>query len=198
MRWIDLHDLVVVLLTTLQHPHSLSQVATPSPASLVGIRGPPKLLISQATPTRWAVPLFAPLAKGEYHERIRNGVCAERTGVASAASLPALRQAQGPVPQVPRAGFASSPGRKKSALPRRLEQISRVAAQCSAESLLVGLAQVPRENARRRELNGYVVPGLEDWPDPLVGYGPLSYGIWHGPGGCIAARRRRSPAWRCR
>jgi len=35
-------------------------------------------------------PSFAFLAKGGHQERIRNGVCAERTKVASAASLPAL------------------------------------------------------------------------------------------------------------
>jgi hypothetical protein len=33
---------------------------------------------------------FAHFAKGGYHERIGNGVCAERTKVASAASPPAL------------------------------------------------------------------------------------------------------------
>ncbi len=52
--------------------------------------GWPRLLISLASPTRWGSPSFAFLAKGGYHDRIRNGVCAERTKVASAASLPAL------------------------------------------------------------------------------------------------------------
>jgi len=40
-------------------------------------------------------PSFAFLAKGGYHERIRNGVCAERTKVASAASLPAPSTSSG-------------------------------------------------------------------------------------------------------
>jgi hypothetical protein len=40
-------------------------------------------------------PSFAFLAKGGHHERIRNGVCAERTKVASAASLPAPSTSSG-------------------------------------------------------------------------------------------------------
>jgi hypothetical protein len=47
-------------------------------------------LISLASPTLWGAPSFAFLAKGGYHERIRNGICAERTKVAPATSIPAL------------------------------------------------------------------------------------------------------------
>ena len=41
--------------------------------------GWPRLLISLASPTKWGAPSFALLAKGGYHECIRDGVCPERT-----------------------------------------------------------------------------------------------------------------------
>src|SRR5271157_38656 len=57
--------------------------------------GWPRLLISLASSTQWGAPSFALLAKGGYDERIRNGFRAERTKVASAASLPALSTSSG-------------------------------------------------------------------------------------------------------
>jgi hypothetical protein len=50
-------------------------------------------LISLASPTQWGAPSF--LAQGGCHERIRNGVRAKRTKVASTASLPAPSTSSG-------------------------------------------------------------------------------------------------------
>ena len=67
-----------------------SATAIPAVADVKSLRaGWPRLLISLASPTQRGAPSFAFLAKGGYRERIRNGICAERTKVASAALLPA-------------------------------------------------------------------------------------------------------------
>jgi uncharacterized low-complexity protein len=47
-------------------------------------------LASLASPPQRGAPSFAFFAKGGYHNRIRNGVCAERTKVASAVTPPTL------------------------------------------------------------------------------------------------------------
>ena len=45
--------------------------------------------------------------------------------------------------------------------PLRFQQIPRIAGQRSAEGLFVGLAQVPRDYAGERNLNGHIIPGGE-------------------------------------